>query len=831
MAGAVTITSTSRYIYVSRADGSLLSRHLTVEDAIEAAVNAGLGEYRIQYPDRKVVVSKVYGTLPSSPAPAAPTALTLEEVTAGYASLSWTDDGNGTSWTVYRDGTPIGTATSAYYTDSTVVPSTLYSYQVQASNSTGSSALSDALPVTTSANSLPEWGLTDQSGTIGAAFSLDLNTVCGDVDGHARTYTLVSGSVPGLSLASPNYSGTPTTAGAYPLTFRANDGYGTSDVSITFSVYDPDVTAPTVPANVSASANGSTVTVTWTASTDASGVSGYKVYRDGAYRASDTASPYVESGVPIGTYTYSVSAVDSSANANESAQSSAAVVTVVAANPDTPINFTAVSDGATTINLSWAAGPNGPVPDDYDLDFSATSASGPWTAITFVGTATTYAHTGRTAGVTYYYRVRAGLGALESGYAAVSATAPLSDTPDYVDPIDGVTRVNQTTVTLTTTGTAGTAELNAAIAAATNGTTIQLLAGTYPGAVTLNKDFSAANALIIKGAANFASIATGTWTVTGARQIVTGIDFDASTVRINLRGMNNHIVGNKFRRWTTSGVISVGNNNTDARYYNEVAYNEIGPCGIVNDTTSFRWGIKGSSGTAEASVAKHTWVHHNWFRDYNVGSSNRRGDAIEAGETGNVSWANTLVSGWYVEDNVITNAQLVGEALFDIKYGGSVIRRNTVDAASSDCKIQARMGTNSILESNYMASGVVQSSGQGHKLVGNFGQVRVLAGEDEYNVTTSNLHHRSYQVLAAKNVGTLRVGYVASSSYILPALDTTIEEQASGVTLDFETGTVDRRNSPASYQCTPAVAKTSTDVGPSAIATVASVAYKAARGL
>ena len=776
-------------------------------------------------------MSKIYGVIPNDPVPDAPAVPVLDEVTAGYVSLSWDAVDRATLYQLYKAGSPIGGPTANLFsTDSAVVPSTAYSYQLQAFNASGGSALSDALAVTTSENSAPEWDLVDQAGVIGQAYSLNLATVCSDVDAHSLSFSVTSGSVPGVSLIGNNLAGTPTTAGANSLTLSASDGYTSSSVTITFTVSDPDVAAPSVPGSVVASVNGSTVTVTWTDSTDATGVATYRVYRGGVLRALSTASPYVESGVPVGTYTYSVSAVDSSANANESAQASAAPVSVGAANPDTPISFTATSDGATTINLSWAVGPNGPAPDDYDLDWSLTG-TGSWNAITFVGTGTTYAHTGRTAGVTYYYRVRAGLGAVKSGYAEASATAPLSETPDYADPIDGVTRVNQTTVTLTTTGTAGTAELNAAIAAATNGTTIQLLAGTYPGAVTLNKDFSAANALIIKGAANFASIATGTWTVTGARQIVTGIDFDASTVKINLRGTNNHIVGNKFRRWTTSGVIAVGNNNTDARYYNEIAYNEIGPCGIVNDTTSFRWGIKGSSSTAEASVAKHTWVHHNWFRDYNVGSSNRRGDAIEAGETGNVSWANTLVSGWYVEDNVITNAQLAGEALFDIKYGGSVIRRNTVDAASSDCKIQARMGTNSILESNYMASGVVQSSGQGHKLVGNFGQVRVLAGEDEYNVTTSNLHHRSYQVLAAKNVGTLRVGYVASSSYILPALDTTIEAQASGVTFDLETGTVDRRNSPSSYQCTPAVAKTSTDVGPSAIATVASAAYRAARGL
>src|SRR5688572_6565566 len=45
----------------------------------------------------------------------------------------------------------------------------------------------------------------------------------------------------------------------------------------------PDTTAPTVPANVTAVAQSATsILVSWEASTDASGVSGYRVYRDGA---------------------------------------------------------------------------------------------------------------------------------------------------------------------------------------------------------------------------------------------------------------------------------------------------------------------------------------------------------------------------------------------------------------------------------------------------------------------------------------------------------------------------------------------------------------------
>ena len=373
-------------------------------------------------------MSKIYGVIPNDPVPDAPAVPVLDEATAGYVSLSWDAVPRATLYRLYKDGTPLGGPTANLYaTDTAVVPSTAYSYQLQAFNASGGSALGAALDVTTLANSLPAWILADQSGTIGAAFSLGLEAVCEDVDGHSVTYTLVSGSVPGLSLASSTYSGSPTTAGAYPLTFRANDGYGTSDVSITFTVVDPDVTAPGVPTGVSASANGSTVTVSWTASTDATGVANYRIYRDGLFRSTATASPYTETGVPSGSYVYTVSAVDSSSNANESAQSSAAPVTVALATPDTPINFVAADNGGTTINLSWEPGPNGTQPDDYDLDFSTTSASGPWTSIS-IGLVTSYSHTGLTAGTTYYYRVRAGAaGAGSSGYATASDTVPTAN--------------------------------------------------------------------------------------------------------------------------------------------------------------------------------------------------------------------------------------------------------------------------------------------------------------------------------------------------------------------------------------------------------------------
>ena len=405
-----------------------LSRHRQETEAIEsltthAATQTGDQTYELRFPNKIV---KAYGILASQgPAPATPTGLVLEDVTAGFVAVAWDNAGDATQWTVYRDGVSKGTTSNASFTDSTVVPSHAdYSYQVQASNAAGASALSAALLVTTPANSLPSFALGGQALILNVGFSLNLSSYADDSDGHTLTFTKTSGSVPGLSLVGSTYSGTPTAVGAYPVVFDVFDGYDhVSSGTITFTVSDPDVTAPTVPGSVVASVNGSTVTVTWNASTDASGILRYRVFRGGTFRANADASPYVETGVPVGAYTYSVSAVDASANANESAQGSAPPVSVIPQNPDTPINFTAMAASSSQINLAWAAGPSGAAPDDYDVDFATAGASGPWISLSFTGTATTYQHTGRTASTQYWYRVRANkAGSTSSGYATASAT-------------------------------------------------------------------------------------------------------------------------------------------------------------------------------------------------------------------------------------------------------------------------------------------------------------------------------------------------------------------------------------------------------------------------
>src|SRR5207237_226002 len=94
-----------------------------------------------------------------------------------------------------------------------------------------------------------------------------------------------------------------------------------------------DAQAPSVPAGVSASAPGPTqVNLSWSASNDNVGVTGYTVYRGGASIATVGGSTlsYSDTTVAPGTgYSYTVDAFD--AAGNHSARSTAASVTTPAA--------------------------------------------------------------------------------------------------------------------------------------------------------------------------------------------------------------------------------------------------------------------------------------------------------------------------------------------------------------------------------------------------------------------------------------------------------------------------------------------------------------------
>jgi hypothetical protein len=85
-----------------------------------------------------------------------------------------------------------------------------------------------------------------------------------------------------------------------------------------------DTQAPTTPTNLTASAvSSSQINLTWTASTDNVGVSGYKIYRSGVQIGTSATNSYSDKSLsPSTTYSYRVSAYD--AAGNESSKSTSA---------------------------------------------------------------------------------------------------------------------------------------------------------------------------------------------------------------------------------------------------------------------------------------------------------------------------------------------------------------------------------------------------------------------------------------------------------------------------------------------------------------------------
>ena len=132
---------------------------------------------------------------------------------------------------------------------------------------------------------------------------------------------------------------------------------GTATTSVTTTAC-PDTTPPSTPTGLATSAVGQTsATLSWTASTDNVGVTGYRVYRGGSQVATSAGTSYVYSGLSCGqSYIFGVAAVDAASNVSSTA--STTVTTSACPDttpPSTPAGLSAGSVGQTSVPLSWNA--------------------------------------------------------------------------------------------------------------------------------------------------------------------------------------------------------------------------------------------------------------------------------------------------------------------------------------------------------------------------------------------------------------------------------------------------------------------------------------------
>jgi PKD repeat protein len=165
------------------------------------------------------------------------------------------------------------------------------------------------------AQGVPTASFTSSASTV---FNGDAVTFTDTSAGSPTTWSWDFGDTTTSTLQSPSHSW--ATAGTYTVTLVATNTYGSSSPATTQITVNADTTPPTVPGAVAAAANGSgEIDVSWTASTDDRGVTGYEVYKDGsttplAIVPADAFAYQDKTVLPLSTHSYTVEAFDAAAN-------------------------------------------------------------------------------------------------------------------------------------------------------------------------------------------------------------------------------------------------------------------------------------------------------------------------------------------------------------------------------------------------------------------------------------------------------------------------------------------------------------------------------------
>ncbi|MCX7922712.1 MAG: fibronectin type III domain-containing protein [Clostridia bacterium] len=341
-------------------------------------------------------------------APTVPAGLAVTDVTDSSITLVWTpstDNVGVKGYEIYRNGAKIGTTTSETCTITRLRADTTYRFKVTAYDSAGnvSEASSKITAATLKDNHAPSTpanlaaaSVTETTVRLTWAASTDNVRVKGyDIyrDGvklksEGSTASTIGGLIPGRS---------------YTFMVKAFDAIGnvSAESNIITVTTLADTQAPLVPAGLTASSVTETSAVlTWTASTDNVGTTGYQIYRDGVRIASTNKTSFTATRlIPGRAYVFTVKAYDLAGNVSE-ASSEVSVTTLSDTQaPTAPTNLTASAVTATSVTLAWTASTDNAGVSGYVVYRDGVKVA------TISGT--TYMVTGLTAGTTYNFIVKA----------------------------------------------------------------------------------------------------------------------------------------------------------------------------------------------------------------------------------------------------------------------------------------------------------------------------------------------------------------------------------------------------------------------------------------
>lgn len=332
--------------------------------------------------------------------------------TVSNTKISWTAVEGATGYIIWRDSTQLTTRTSTSYTDSSsgYIGST-HTYKVSATDSTGAKYDSTQASISTN-NNTP---LPTPTNLTASNLSVDSVTLSWTMTGYdflmpPFTFKVYRDSTLLVSVTEPTFTdGSISPGKTYTYQVIATKTGYTNSAAASVSVTNPAQLA--TPSGLSFTYTQTSTKLSWTAPTGTN--IAYKVWRGSTLLTSSpiTAMSYTDSTAGKATsYTYYVSAVDTSGVKYESAKSSK-----TSQNPSqlaTPTNGNATyTQSATTI--SWKAVTNATAYKIYRGS----------TLIASANSTTSYTDTSAGTGSSYTYKVSAtASGYYESGQLSISTS-------------------------------------------------------------------------------------------------------------------------------------------------------------------------------------------------------------------------------------------------------------------------------------------------------------------------------------------------------------------------------------------------------------------------
>jgi chitodextrinase len=343
------------------------------------------------------------GAAAESEPPTTPGNLAASNITSNSVTLGWTastDNIGVEGYRIYRDSVLIDTVTGLSFNNTGLSTGTLYHYSVVAFDAAGNVSPAATVDATTlSPDTEAPTNPTSLASTPG--FSQIALTWSASTDNVGVTgYRVLREGSLVTTVPTPGYTDTGlASATEFDYEVIAVDAAGNLSGAATLTTSTlTDTEAPTVPDSLAAVPTFTSVALSWNASTDNAGVTGYRVYRDAMLLDTVPGPGYEDTGLTPGTvYHYEVRAIDSAGNASGAATVDTSTVADTEA-PTVPAGFDATPDDGS-IALSWAASSDNVGVTGYEIRRDSV----------VIATVPTpgYSDTGLTNGTLYLYEVRA----------------------------------------------------------------------------------------------------------------------------------------------------------------------------------------------------------------------------------------------------------------------------------------------------------------------------------------------------------------------------------------------------------------------------------------